>query len=148
MIAFFTPQSSLIRMLLTARDDTDVERYRVLSVGWSINIPKIVGLTSGASPSWSAVAFVCPRCNITTSLKLSRTTKNPGKLFYSCPICKKFRWWQRSLRRMSNENDGVLNDGASSSASASTSSTSSFTVVGEVLTALGEMMKRLGMEEK
>ncbi|CAN7083270.1 unnamed protein product [Brassica oleracea var. botrytis] len=51
---------------------------------------------------------------------------------------------------MSNEEDGVLNEGASScassSASVSSSSTNSLTLVGELLCTVGEMMKRLSLE--
>ncbi|CAL9224503.1 unnamed protein product [Arabidopsis halleri] len=86
---------------------------------------------------------------------LSLSEKNPGKLYYKCHPCGFFKWWHRSLQtrvKVRYDKDRVLNEGASSSAStsasASSSSTSSLSLLGEVFCSVGEMMKRLSLEQE
>ncbi|EFH45075.1 predicted protein [Arabidopsis lyrata subsp. lyrata] len=90
-----------------------------------------------------------------TNLLLSLSEKNPGKLYYKCHPCGFFKWWHRSLQtrvKVRYDKDRVLNEGASSSAStsasASSSSTSSLSLLGEVFCSVGEMMKRLSLEQE
>lgn len=87
--------------------------------------------------------IACPRCHKPTTLFLSTTNKNPGKLFYKCHPCDFFQWWNRSMQASSSSSSSSY---ASSSASSDSSDSSKIALVGKVLSNVGEMLQKLSLD--